>query len=249
MPVVLLPSVPLTARSALQLIRDALGLTNAVGTDQTLTADETSDCLRVLNDLIEDWSTQNLAVYGLGDQTFNTIANQATYTVGAGGDWVTNRPVRINEPAYATVSGVSFPYYSVSQQQYDLIGYKAQAGTGTDLDQCYLYVNEYPLGLITLWPVPNAIIPVTFSIDLLIDSVPTAATVLQFPPGYMKGFKYALGVELAPLFGKRMVNYPDVMAIQKQTLGNIKRANQKPIELSYDSAFLSGTSNGYPDYP
>src|SRR4051812_40459978 len=100
MPVVLLPSVPLTARTALQLIRDALGLTNAVGVDQTLTADETSDCLRVLNDLIEDWSTQNLAVYGLGDQTFNTIANQATYTVGAGADWVTNRPVRINEPAY-----------------------------------------------------------------------------------------------------------------------------------------------------
>lgn len=249
MPVVLLPSVPLTSRTALQLIRDALGLTNAVGTDQTLTADETADCLRVLNDLIEDWSTQNLAVYGLGNQAFNTIANQATYTVGAGANWVTNRPVRINEPAYATISGVSFPYFSMTQQQYDLIAYKAQAGGGTDIDQGYLYVNEYPLGLVTLWPVPNAIFAITFSIDLLLDSVPTAATVLQFPPGYMKGFVYALGVELAPRFGKRMVNYPDVVAIQKQTLGNIKRANQKPMILQYDSALVPMSGNGYPDYP
>ncbi len=249
MPVVLLPFPPLTARTALQLIRDALALTNAVGADQTLTADETADGLRALNDLIEDWSTQNLAVYGLADQAFNTVANQATYTVGVGGNWATNRPVRINDPAYATVQSVTFPYNSITQRDYDLISYKSQPGGGTDLNQVYLYVNEYPLGLVTLWPVPDSIFPITFSVDLIIDSVPTAATVLEFPPGYMKGFKYALAVELAPIFGKRMVNYPDVQSIANKTLGNIKRANMKPSLLQFDSSLLLSPYSGYPDGP
>lgn len=227
MPVVLLPSTPLTSRTALQLIRDGLGLTNAVGIDQVLTADETADCLRVLNDLIEDWTTQELAVYGLANQTFSTIANQATYTVGAGANWVTNRPVRINEPAYATIQGVAFPYVSITQGEYNLIANKTQPGGGTDDQQYYLYVNEFPLGLVTLWPVPQSIFSITFSIDLLLASVPTAATVLQFPPGYMKGFKYALGVELAPVFGKHITEFPDIVAIANTTMGNIKRTNKR----------------------
>lgn len=235
--------------TALTLIEDALGLTNAVGTDQTLTADEVSDCLRVFNDVLEDWSTQSLAVYGQADQTFSTVAAQATYTIGSGGNWNTVRPVRINEPAYATVSGVAFPYVSIDQQQYDLISYKTQAGGGTDSDQVYLYVNDYPLGLITLWPVPNAIFSITFSIDRVLTAVSSAATSLSFPPGYAKAFKYTMGVELAPLFGKKISQFPDVVAIQKQTFGNIKRANQKPAILQYDSALLNSPSNGYPDYP
>jgi len=204
------------------LIRDALSLTNAVGVDQTLTANETTDCLRALNDLIEDWSTQSLAVYGLSNQTFNTIIGTATYTIGSGANWVTNRPVRINGDAYSTVSGVAVPCVSVTQDEYDAIQIKAQTQEYPD---CFLFVNEYPLGLVTLWPVPSAVTPVTFSMDMLLNSVPAAATVLQFPPGYMKAFKYALGVELAPVFGKKIENYPKIIDIANTSFANIKRAN------------------------
>lgn len=237
---------PTTAQT---LIEDALGLTNCVGTDQTLTADEVSDCLRVFNDVLEDWSTQKLAVYGQADQTFNTVANQATYTIGTGGNWSTVRPVRINEPAYATVSGVTFPYVSINQQDYDLISYKTQAGGGTDTPQYYLYVNEYPLGLITLWPVPNAVIPITWSIDRILTAVASAATSISFPPGYAKAFKYELGCELPSVFGKKISNFPDIIATRNKIVGSIKRANQVPAVLQYDISLLDSPSNGYPDYP
>ena len=235
--------------TALTLIEDALGLTNSVGQDQTLTNDEVSDCLRVFNDVLENWSTQKLAVYGQANQTFNTVANQATYTIGVGGNWNTVRPVRISEPSYATVSGVTFPYYSIDQAEYNLISYKTQAGGGTDPDQCYLYVNEYPLGLITLWPVPNAIIPITWSIDRILTAVTNAATSISFPPGYAKGFKYELGVELPSVFGKRISNYPEIVATRNRVIGDIKRANMVPSVLQYDTALLNTPSNGYPDYP
>lgn len=224
--------------TALDLIRGALGLTNAVGSDQTLTADEVSDCLEVFNDVLENWSTMSLAVYGQSDQTFNTVANQASYTIGPGGNWSTTRPVRINTPAYATVSGVTFPIQKINQAQYDLIGYKAQPGGMTNINQFFLYVPEYPLGVVTLWPVPNVAVPVTFSIDRVLSQVTNAATAISFPPGYAKAFKYTMGVELAPLFAKEIQDYPTVLETQKRTLADIKRANQQPVVLNYDPATL-----------
>jgi len=244
MPVVLLPFPPLTSRTALQLIQDALGLTNAVGTDQTLTANEAADCLRKLNDLIEIFSINSLAVYGLGNQTFNTVNGQGVYTVGAGGNWNTNRPVRINGNAYSTINGATFPCVSITQGEYDEISNKAQAQQYPD---CFLYVNEFPMGLVTLWPVPNAITPVTFSMDMLINSVPTVATTLEFPPGYMMAFTYKLGIMLAPLFGKKIVNYPDIVKIANDSFGDIKRSNmsQKKRVMRCDPAYSdSGSGAG-----
>lgn len=235
--------------TALTLIHDALGLTNSVGVDQTLTADEVSDSLRAFNDVLEEWSLMDLAVYGQANQTFNTVAGQATYTIGSGGNWNTVRPVRINEPAYSTINGVTFPYVNVNQQQYNLIGYKAQPGGGTDVGQSYLYVNEFPLGLVTLWPVPNAVFPITFSIDRVLSSVSNAATTLTFPPGYAKAFKYCLAVELAPLFGTKISEWPDVIALQKQTLGSIKRANKKPEVMQYDVALRGHRFFNWQNWP
>jgi len=51
--------------------------------------------------------------------------------------------------------------------------------------------------------------------------------VMEFPPGYMNAFKYALAVMLAPSFGAKIREYPDVVAIADRSLGNIKRANAK----------------------
>lgn len=232
--------------TALTLIESALGLTNSVGVDQTLTADEVSDCLAVFNDILEEWSTEGLVVYGQADQTFNTIANQAVYTIGTGGNWNTVRPVRINEPAYSTVQGMTFPYVNVNQQQYDLIGYKAQTGGGTDGGQCYLYVNEFPLGLVTLWPIPASIFPITFSIDRILAAVTNAATTISFPPGYAKGFKYELGCELPSVFGKKLKNYPEIAAKRDRVVGKLKRANSQPVVLGYDAALLGG--NRYVDW-
>lgn len=237
----------LNPRTALMVIEDALGLTNAVGVDQTLTADETSDCLRKLNDLLDLWSAQKLAVYGIADQSFSTVATQASYTIGPAGNWNTDRPVRINEPVYATISGVTYLYSSITQQEYDQISYKAQPGGGTDLDQYFLYVNDNPLGIVTLWPVPDSVFTITLSIDRLLTTATTAATVMAFPPGYFHAFTHSLAPILAPMFGKQAS--PDVKNEANRSFGAIKRANQKPTVLQYDNALLTYPSNGYPDYP
>lgn len=227
--------------TALQVITDALYLVRAIGVDQTLTNQETSDCLRKLNDLIESWSTQKLQVYGLSNQTFNTVAGQATYTIGTGGDWDTDWPPIISEPAYATVLQVTYPYVSITQEQYNLIFVKGQTGFGTDQVQYYLYVNEFPLGKITLWPVPAAIFPITFSISRTLSQVATAATVMNFPPGYINAFVYQLAPMLAPLFGRPVPE--DVRRDGEKYFADVKRLNRRPVVMNYDVALTNNWNN------
>jgi hypothetical protein len=224
--------------TALQIIEDALGLTNAVGVDQTLTADEVSDSLRVFNDLLEVFSLNNLAVYGQADQTFNTVAGTDVYTIGVGGTWNTVRPVRINDPAYSVVNGTSFPLVSITQAEYAGISNKAQTQGYPDY---YFYVNDYPLGIITLWPVPSAIVPLTFNIDRVLTAVTDAAATLSYPPGYAQAFKYKLAIMLAPTFGKKISNYPDVQLIANQTFGDICRVNQIKMPLQLDPSLGGGS--------
>lgn len=226
--------------TALQIIEDALGLSSSVGVDQTLTNDEQSDCLRKLNDLIEILSISRLAVYGQSTQTFNTAAATKTYTIGPAGTWNTVRPVRIREPGYTVIGGVSFPCVSIEQEQYNLI---ADKNMPQDFPEYYLYVNDSPLGSVTLWPVPTGIVPITLSIDRVLTQVTTAATVISLPPGYAHMFTNILAVWLAPLFGKQAP--PDVKDIARQALADIKRANKRPVLLGYDPAL---TGNGFSNW-
>ena len=209
--------------TGLDIIRGALNLTNAVGVDQTLTASEVSDSLEAFNDLLEIFNTSNLAVYGSGNQTFNTVAGQATYTIGTGGDWNTVRPVEIVDPAYTVINNTSYPVYSMTQAEYNKIPVKTQP---QPFAYRYLYVNSFPLGQITLWPVPSQIAPITFTINNQLTAITNAATAISFPPGYAMVFRYKLAIMLAPLFGRRMTEYPDVYKIATESFADLCRANK-----------------------
>lgn len=230
--------------TVLEVCRAALALTNAVGVDQTLTAAESTDCLRAFNDLLEDFSTQNLAVFGISNYTFNSIAGQATYTIGTGG-FLNVRPVRIHEWGYSTISGVSFPFREMTQDEYNLLGQK-------DLQNAYptryLYVNSFPYGLVTLWPVPSSIIPITLHIDRVFETVDSINDSIAFPQGYANTFKYQLALRLASPFGVDIRKYPQVVATANESFGNLKRANKKPIVMQYDVQLRGGEYYGYPGF-
>jgi hypothetical protein len=225
--------------TAATLFTDALSLTNAIGADQTLTAGETSLCLRKMNDLLENLSLQSLAVYQQVAQTFVTVAGQASYTIGPSGNWNTVRPVRINTPAYSSISAgintLSVPIVEIAKSQYDIIPLKSQQQVYPNY---FVYENAFPLGVVTLWPTPSQVVNVTLEIDTELTAVSSSATVLSFPPGYCHAFTYNLAALLAPIFGKRMADYADVLMEAKRSLGDIKRANAVPVRSQYDNAVL-----------
>lgn len=215
--------------TALDLIKGAMRLIGAIATGETPTADEANDGLVALNDVLEGWSLEGLAVWGSSNQTFNTVPGQRTYTIGPGGDFDTDRPVALFG-GYCTFGGVDFPIGVVDQMAYNRIALKSQQ---QPIVEQMLYVNETPLGRLTLWPVPSNSIPLVLSCGRVLTSVATLATTLVYPPGYAKALRYALAVHLAAEYGK--IPTADVATIARDSKGNIKSANNVIPLMAFDS--------------
>lgn len=202
-----------------------------IATGETPSADEFVDALAALNDLLEYWSTFPLAVYGQAGVTMLTVAGTATYTMGVGGTWNTTRPVRIAGDPICTYLGIDYQVTQIGQAQYDLIPLKTQQ---QPIVEQLLYVNDNPLGRVTLWPVPSGIVSITMSVDRVLTQVANTATQIIYPPGYFMALRHNLAVMLCGEYQKPVPM--SVGAIATSSLAAIKRANQIKRLAVFDSA-------------
>jgi hypothetical protein len=212
------------ARTARQLIIDALGKCQALQVGDVPTAEEINDGLRMLNDLLANWSIEQLSVWERATEFFNTTGGQATYTIGAGGNWNTTRPVRIDSQGVCRFQGVDYPMLGVGMDQYNLHTLKTQPG---DVIEQFLYVNDYPLGTVTLWPVPvsSTVGHIGLHIDRQLTQVTNLTATLAFPPGYEPALVYNLALLLASDYGTAPP--PEVVSLARNFKADIKRANKR----------------------
>jgi hypothetical protein len=216
--------------TAYDLIKGAMRKVGITSAGETPTADEANDALSDLNDLIESMNLDNLFVWGSASIVFATVAAQATRTIGPTGQFVSDRPVCVTN-AYCTFGGVDYPIEIIGQAEYDNITLKTQQ---SQIIERMAYVNDFPNGLLYMWPVPQAVMPITIGIDRLITSVPTLATAMTFPPGYLKYMMYELGIALAPEYGVEPMT--DVVKYATTTRAALKRANKQKRKAYFDPA-------------
>ena len=81
--------------AATDLIATAFRKLGVLADGETMPASLAAAGLQALNDVIETWSIETLSVIGTLPVAFNTVAGQATYTIGVGGNWNGQRPARI----------------------------------------------------------------------------------------------------------------------------------------------------------
>lgn len=215
------------------LVQSSLRLIGAIATGETPTAAELTDGLSAFNDLLELLSTSNLAVYGSAVEVFPTVGGQGVYTIGPGGNWATTRPVRIQGDAVCTYQGVDFPVPQWGQGEYDAVALKTQQ---QPIVERLLYVNDSPLGRITLWPVPSQVVNITINTDRILTAVTDTSTAVSMPPGYTLMFKHLLAPMLAPDYG--ITVDPNIIAIGTSALAAIKRANKTKREMSFDAGLV-----------
>jgi hypothetical protein len=218
---------------ALDLIKSSLRLINAIAIGETPTGQEATDSLRVLNNLLETWSTENLTVYTQESLTFNFVPGQGSYTIGpAAADWIATRPVNI-EIARTTYQGTNFPLQRIDEGWYNLIATTQQQ---SQIPVWFKYDADYPLGVVTMWPVPNFASTITLTVNKQFAEVPSTATVLSYPPGYERALRYSLAVDLGPEYG---VLVPELVVAQARAAkAAIKRANNKSPVSRSDEALL-----------
>jgi hypothetical protein len=233
----------------------ALRLLGVIDATQTPSSEDIQTAFEALNDLIDDWGTQRQTIYKIARNVFNLVSGQATYTLGSGGDWNIVRPVwieRISVIPENSGSGNTGPMeipigYTLDIQAFQQICIKTAESS---FPQAAYWDRGWTTGLsnVQVYPVPTssdgAIVLYT---PVAVTEFADLSTEYTFPPGYAKAIRYNLAVDLAPEFGIDAPN--DVQRIATQSLADIKRANNAPIEARFDAALVGvrGRYNIYTD--
>lgn len=216
-------------------INRSLRLIGVLAEGEVPSADTANDALVALNQMIDSWSTERLAVYSTQTQIFTWPADQVKRTLGPSGDFVGVRPILVDDSTYYVApNGVSYQINILNEMQYNSIAVK----TVTASYPQQLYVNmTYPDIEMYVYPVPSQ--PLEWHIVSVreLSQPATLTTELHFPPGYMRAFAYNLACELAPEFG--VEPSPQVQRIAMTSKRNLKRINNPgdvmalPLALTY----------------
>ena len=220
--------------TAYDLISSALRLINVVASGEETPIDEANDGLMVLNDMIDAWNTDRLAIYTTRSDDFPYVLGQQSYTLGDGGDFNMPRPARIDAMSTIQLTNPGNPVelpiamYSVSDWQ-TLVPVKVVQGSLPLI--CY-DDGGFPLRTLNFWPIPveqpNACRIYSW------QSLPaqTLNSQVSFPPGYRQAFRHNLAVLLAAEFSAPVPAVVQSTAIE--SLARIRTINAPDLSLRSD---------------
>lgn len=208
--------------TASELIKGSLRLIGQLAEGEEPSAETMQDSIMAMNQMIQSWNTERLSVFSTQDQVFTWPPNVATRTIGPTGDFVGNRPIEVDDATYFKdpATGLSFGIKLINQQQYDGIALKTVTST---YPQVMFVNNTFPDTTMTVYPVPTKSLEWHIVSVQELSQVSTVATVIYFPPGYLRAFRYNLAMELAPEFG--VEPSPQVTRIAMTSKRNLKRVN------------------------
>jgi len=187
------------AYTALNLITDVLLDMGVIADQETPTAAQSTGALVKLNDLIESWNLDPQKLYGSTQYILPFVANQASYTIGSGGDLNISRPNQITQAFVRNTFAVAtqqqdIPITILNDQQWADIPVKGQVGT---YPYAVWFDMTYPLITAYITPIATGSNYSLVIWDNNDNAALTLSTVLSLPPGYKRALKYGLYIELA----------------------------------------------------
>ena len=217
-------------------INRALRLLGVLAEGETPSAETSQDALMAMNQMIDSWDTERLSVFCTQDQVFTWPAGIVSRTLGPTGDFVGLRPVLLDDSTYYRDpgTGVSFGVKFINQQQYNGIAVKTVTST---YPQVIFVNNTFPNIDMYVYPRPTRDLEWHFVSVQKLDNPAGLATVLLFPPGYLRAFTYNLAMEIAPEFG--LEPSPQVQRIAMTSKRNLKRINNPDDVMSLPYAIVA----------
>ena len=226
------------------LIDGSLRLLGVLAEGETPSSETAQDALFAMNQMIQSWNTERLAVFSTQDQVVTWPPSTRSRTFGPTGDIVANRPIAIDDSTYFRdpATGISYGLKLINQQQYNGIAVKTVTSTYPQV----LWVNmTYPDIEMYVYPVPTKVLEFHIVSVEELSQPANLATDLAFPPGYLRCFRYNLACELAPEFGVEPSR--QVQRIAMTSKRNLKRIN-KPDDIMALPYSIVGTRQRYSIY-
>jgi hypothetical protein len=141
----------MTALTATALLTKAYRDAQKLPRGASLSADQLSDGLDILNDLINLWQTQGLKLFLELEQSVVLVASQQDYTFMPGGSVSMARPLEVKEAVYRDASSNSRILTKMSREEWTRLSNRTATGS----------VNQYFAELLYdrltlhLWNVPD----------------------------------------------------------------------------------------------
>lgn len=222
--------------TAFDQIKASLRLIGQLAEGEEPSPQAAQDALSAMNQMIDSWNTERLAVFCTEDQIFNWPTDTITRTLGPTGDFVGNRPILIDDATYFRdpQTNVSYGIKLINQQQYDGIAVKTVTST---YPQVMFVNNTFPDITMAIYPKPTRLLEWHFVSVQQLDKPATLNTVLSFPPGYLRAFKYNLAMEIANEFGVEPM--PQVQRIAMTSKRNLKRINNPDDVMSMPYSLIA----------
>lgn len=223
--------------NAFDIITSALRLVGVLASDEEPSIGDANQGLSVLNDMIDSWNAQRLAIFTTESNDFPFVLGQQSYTLGTGGNFNIPRPARIeamsaillNNPANpieVPITMVSTEFWQtqipvkVVDSSFPLICYDG---------------GEFPLRVLNFWPIPttepNSVRIYSWQ---ALTAPPKLDSVVAFPPGYAEAFRYNLAVRMGAEFAAPASSV--VVTLALQSLATVKTMNAPDLELRSDLA-------------
>lgn len=226
-----------TTKTGLDLVTGALRKIGQYAPGETLNATDAQDAMDTFNGMLDLWSNQKLSVYNQIETVQNLTAGQSSYTVGSGGYFNIERPIRPVR-AYSrytsSSSTVDFGCDIVTLEKYAGIGIKNMPGPWPKMAY---YNTGYPQSTLIVWPVPTSNIEFHLWSDQVFGSLALTDTV-ALPRGYFLGLQYNLAELLCSEYGMSVP--PDIKRFAKEFREIIKSTNASPTaEASVDAALIA----------
>jgi len=224
--------------SAQGIIKRAMRLLGAIASGEELAAHELADGVEALNHMLDSWNIEKLTIYALVRNSLTLTAGQQSHTVGPAAELDIPRPQSI-EQGQAFVTGGTLGTAEREIEIYNQHQWAAILDKSTSSIPSRLYYETaFPLGVIWLDPKPDVAYSLLLYTEQMLQQIFNDVTTseLSLPPGYTDALANNLAIKLCPKNGKSAP--AEVINAAIEGKANIKRANQKPVYLSMDSALV-----------
>lgn len=227
--------------TAIAIIQSALEELGVYAPGDTLTHADAQRGLAVLNDILDSWSNQSLAMYAQLAQSFTLVANDTQYTIGpTGADIAGTRPLRIIQAFLTDPQNNNYGIKVIEQYEWNQITNKLING---QIPQYLFYNPTFPNGTINVWPAPLLPWTVTIMSYLQFTAFTGLTQAVELPRGYVPALKSNLAVALAPFFGQSP--QPVTVELASRYLADCKRTNTKDVPAVTDPGLMGP---GYYNY-
>lgn len=220
------------------VIRDSMNLIGAIQKDEPATPDELVLGLRVLNMMIDKWSTERLLLRSTASENFLLSTGKGSYTIGPSGDFNTSKPIKIVDAFIRDGNGIDMPVDIVTKSVFDsyndklfssarplALCYDPGPAQGSTLGTIYVYYN--PDGATTY--------RLFIDCDKYLSEFADIQTVVSFEPAYYEALVYNLAVRLFRYYHKPDKQVPvDIVSLAKNSKTAIKTMNAQPVVAKMD---------------